>query len=117
MKFNSMKNIAISLLVFLFSTLSWGQNPINEEKLNALIEEGIQSNSTSIIIYKDGEILKEWYDPEFKSDPRHLASMSVSKSVAVLAIAKLLDMGLIDSVDQPLYTLYPEWKQGQKKTN
>jgi CubicO group peptidase (beta-lactamase class C family) len=41
--------------------------------------------------------------------------MSATKSIVGLAVACLLDDGLLDSLDVPVYKYYPEWKQGQKK--
>jgi CubicO group peptidase (beta-lactamase class C family) len=41
--------------------------------------------------------------------------MSATKSIVNLAIGRLIDMGKITSIDQPVHEIYLEWKQGRKK--
>jgi CubicO group peptidase (beta-lactamase class C family) len=41
--------------------------------------------------------------------------MSATKSVVSLAVGRLIDMGKIKSLDQPVYDFYPEWRQGRKR--
>ncbi len=47
--------------------------------------------------------------------PELVECHSVLKSIASLAVGKLIADGKLYSVDNPVYTLYPEWKQGYRK--
>ena len=64
-----------------------------------------------MIIKQDGKTIYEHFSD--KEEPIYIAS--AGKSLASLAIGKLIEQKLLDSIDQPIYTVYPEWKQGDKK--
>ncbi len=85
---------------------------IDPEKLEALRQEAERTNSDAVVIYQHNTLIAEWY---FGKDPMKIETMSAYKSIVSLAIGRLLTQQLIDSLDQPVYTLYPEWNQGQKK--
>jgi len=82
------------------------------EKLEALKQEAERTNSDAVVIYQHNTLIAEWY---FEKEPKKIETMSAYKSIVSLAIGRLLTQQLIDSLDQPVYTLYPEWNQGQKK--
>lgn len=85
---------------------------INQSILNEIKLKSKQSNSDAVIILKDQKVLyKDFF--EKKEKPIYIAS--AGKSLVNLAIGKLLDNKQLDSIDQPIYTIYPEWKQGNKK--
>lgn len=85
---------------------------IDPEKLEALRQEAERTNSDAVVIYRHNTLIAEWY---FEKEPKAIETMSAYKSIVSLAIGRLLTQQLIDSLDQPVYTLYPEWNQGQKK--
>jgi len=85
---------------------------IDPEKLEALKQEAERTNSDAVVIYQHNTLIAEWY---FEKEPKKIETMSAYKSIVSLAIGRLLTQQLIDSLDQPVYTLYPEWNQGQKK--
>jgi CubicO group peptidase (beta-lactamase class C family) len=85
---------------------------INPEKLEALKKEAERTNSDAVVIYQNDELIAEWY---FDKEPKKIELMSAYKSIVSLAIGRLLTQQLVDSLDQPVYTFYPEWNQGQKK--
>lgn len=70
------------------------------------------THSDALIIMQDGKILHEDY---FGQKPHPIYIASAGKSLVALAIGVLLEKKLLDSLDQPVWTLFPEWKQGQKK--
>lgn len=43
-----------------------------------------------------------------------IQTMSVTKSVVGLAIGRLVTLGKLKSIDEPVHTLFPEWQQGRK---
>ncbi|WP_312785670.1 serine hydrolase domain-containing protein [Stenotrophomonas indicatrix] len=51
--------------------------------------------------------------PAAGEDRIHL--MSATKSVVALTIGLLLDDGKLASIDEPVSTVYPEWRQGRKR--
>lgn len=85
---------------------------IDTVKLEALKHEAERTNSDAVVIYQNGALIAEWY---FGKVPKTIETMSAYKSIVSLAIGRLLTQQLIESLDQPVHTLYPEWNQGQKK--
>ncbi|GEM_PF-173253 len=80
--------------------------------LPELLRAAEEARSDAVVILKDGKLVGEWY---FNGKPRLLETMSVTKSIVSLAIGRLLTLGLLESIDVPVYTFYPEWKQGRKQ--
>ena len=64
------------------------------------------------MIVKNGKLIGEWY---FGKRRAPIESMSATKSIVSLAIGHLIDSSKIKSLDEPVYSFYPEWKQGRKK--
>lgn len=87
----------------------YAQN-INDSKLKQIIYSADSSNSDAIIIKKEGQIIHQSVG---SGEPIYIAS--AGKSLVSLGIMKLLSDGKLDSLNQPVYTIYPEWKQGNKK--
>jgi CubicO group peptidase (beta-lactamase class C family) len=115
--FMKIANFIILVTIITFNPVneSFAQNPgsnINPGKLEALRLEAERTNSDAVIIFQNNEPVAEWY---FDKEPKKIETMSAYKSIVSLAIGRLLTQQLIDSLDQPVYTLYPEWNQGQKK--
>ena len=80
--------------------------------LSKLLEAAQEARSDAVVILKDGKLVGEWY---FGKSPELIETMSVTKSIVNLAIGRLITLGLLESVDVPVYTFYPEWKQGLKQ--
>jgi CubicO group peptidase (beta-lactamase class C family) len=80
--------------------------------LRQIIARSKETKSDALIIIRNGMTLVHDYKGR-EEKPIYISS--VGKSLVALAIMKLLDLRLIDSLQQPVFTLYPEWKQGTKK--
>ncbi|MEO0570247.1 MAG: serine hydrolase [Bacteroidota bacterium] len=92
-----------------FSTYSQG---IQDSILRRIKDRGLETHSDALIVQQNGNtIYKDYYGKE--EAPIYIAS--AGKSLTSLAIGKLIDDKLLDSLDQPIYTIYPQWKQGNKK--
>ncbi|WP_251006342.1 serine hydrolase [Stenotrophomonas sp. ISL-67] len=70
------------------------------------------AHSDAVLLRQDGKKLLE-LKPAAGQERVHL--MSATKSVLAFAIVLLLDDEKLASIDEPVSSLYPEWKQGRKK--
>ncbi|MEP3210041.1 MAG: serine hydrolase [Maribacter sp.] len=106
-----MRLLLLTLVLIASSARLYSQY-VNQNVLNEIKVKANETHSDAVIIIQDGKIL---YKDFFEQNDQPLYISSVGKSLVNLAIGKLLDKKLIDSLNQPVYTLFPEWKQGQKK--
>lgn len=70
-----------------------------------------ESNTSSLIILKDGKLVGEWF---FDGWTRRIETQSASKSLVSLAIGVLVSEGKLKTLDEPVWKFFPEWKQGRK---
>ncbi len=103
-------NILILLFFFTFHIQSQN-NSFNPSDFEILFERARETNSDALLILHNGEPIIEWYS---NYGDTLIYTMSVTKPIVGLAIGRLLTDGKLDSLDQPVHTLYPEWNQGQK---
>ena len=87
---------------------------VNSARLADLMRQAEQTNSEAVIIFHDDQLIAESYFGIGKQQ-NLIETMSCTKSIVGLAAACLLDDGLLESLDMPVFKLYPEWNQGQKK--
>ncbi|CAN5244001.1 hypothetical protein BH23GEM2_BH23GEM2_24330 [soil metagenome] len=80
--------------------------------LTAVRNRAVETRTDAIRIWRDGKALLIYDAPD---RPDQLTPQSIVKPIVALAVLKLLEDGKLDSLDQPIYTLYPEWRQGRKK--
>lgn len=80
--------------------------------LDALHAAAEESGSNAVLVLHRGDTLAEWY---FGNERRPIEVMSVLKSIVALGIGRLVTTGAIESLDQPVSTWYPEWRQGRKR--
>lgn len=87
------------------------QISINSTALTNLETACRKSHSTSYSVIVDGRLIIGY--PRDSKD-RLVPCHSVLKSIAALAVGKLIKDGKIRSPDEPVSELFPEWKQGLK---
>lgn len=85
---------------------------VDRAVLSELLEQSAAQHSDALIVLKDGRVLTERY---FASRPRPLPLASVTKVITSLAIMALLADGRISSIDAPMSTWFPDWKNGPKR--
>ena len=98
------------LLLWICSNLK--AQELNKPILDSIIRQSERTNSNALVIYQKG---KQVYKNYFGKPVEKIEAMSATKSVVSIAMGLLLDKKFIDSLNQPVYTIYPEWKQGNKK--
>jgi CubicO group peptidase (beta-lactamase class C family) len=110
-----------SLLVPLGFTLATGLllHPLealaqaaSEDPIVRIRERATQTRTDAVRIWRRGTPLLVFDAPDA---PPEFTPQSIVKPITALAVLRLIDDGKLDSLDQPLYTLYPEWRQGRKK--
>ena len=77
----------------------------------AVLAEAEASNTDALVLLHHGDVIAEWHS-ERHPGPVHV--MSVTKSVAGLAVGRLILEGKVEGVEQPLADFFPEWRQGRK---
>lgn len=102
-----------SLLFFLLTCMAATGQKLNQPVLDSIVRQSERTNSNALLIYKDDQLVYKNY---FDKTVQPIEAMSASKSIVSIAIGLLVDKGLIKSIDDPVYSLYPEWKQGNKKS-
>lgn len=81
------------------------------DAVDNLVKEAETNRSNTLFILKDGKVVVDrCFTPP--CGPIHI--MSVTKAVVSLAIGLLIHEKRIPSVDAPLSTWFPEWKEGAK---
>ena len=96
----------------LFFCANLNAQELNKPILDSIIRQCVRTNSNALLIYQKG---KPVYKNYFGKPIEKIEAMSATKSVVSIAMGILLEKKFIDSLDQPVYTIYPEWKQGNKK--
>ena len=84
---------------------------VSESALAAFVKAAEESGSSALVVLRHGKLVGEWY---FGGETQRIESMSATKGVVALAIGLLIDEGRIPSVDAPVSTFFPEWKDGLK---
>ena len=85
---------------------------LDPARLDALVKGAQDSHTSALIILRDGKLVGEWY---FGGWSRRIEAMSASKSFVSLAVGLLKDENRIKSLDEPVFTYFPEWRQGRKE--
>lgn len=85
---------------------------VKEPVLEKIRIRAKQTHSDAIIITQKGKTI---YKDHFGTQEKPIYIASAGKSLVSLAIGNLLLNGKLDSLNQPIHSLFPEWRQGQKK--
>ena len=106
--------LLILLLLLLFVILSTCNGEKTDSSkwdsdgpFNALKAELINKAIDTVIISQNGEIVWDYYAKGWNPDRLHVIH-SCTKSIVSLLIGTLLDRGLIENTEVPVYTLFPK---------
>jgi len=95
--------------------------PQADARLAALLERARETRTDDLAISWHG-VTRSWAFGEgarltqggsTRSEP--IQTMSVTKSVVGLVIGRLVTLGKLASIEEPVHALFPEWRQGRKK--
>lgn len=79
--------------------------------MRLLVERARATNSSALVVLKNGKLVLEWY-----AHPRQpIEAMSATKSIVSMGLGHLIDQGKL-KLDQPVHTLFPEWKEGRRSS-
>ena len=81
-------------------------------RLRQLLDSARAAHSDAFVVLKNGRVIAEWYSDSARTP---IQTMSATKSIVGLAIGRLIHDRQLDSIGQPVSTLFPEWRQGRKR--
>lgn len=79
--------------------------------LERLVKRAEETHSDALVILKDGKLVGDW---RFGKTAGPIEAMSATKSVVSMAIGRLVTAGKL-RIDDPVATVYPEWKGTPKE--
>ncbi len=85
---------------------------LNQKVLERLIERAKETHTDAMLLSQNGTEIGAWY---FGKEPQRIETMSMTKSIVSLAVAQLITDKLIESIDLPIWSAFPEWRQGNKE--
>lgn len=85
---------------------------VDAKALEALLARARATSTDAVVVLRDGKLVGEW---TFGKPRSAIPTMSVTKSVVSLAVGRLVETGRLKSLDEPVATFYPEWRQGRKR--
>jgi CubicO group peptidase (beta-lactamase class C family) len=88
------------------------RDPGEERALATIARRARESQSDAVLILKDDEVVFEYHSDKGKQP---IETMSVTKSIVNLAMGRLVELGRLKTLDEPVYRFFPEWKQGRKQ--
>ena len=80
--------------------------------LATLVERGKETHSDALVVLRDGKLV---LDERYGHEDGAIETMSMTKTLVALAVGRLVDLGLLASIDEPVWHFYPEWRQGKKQ--
>lgn len=89
---------------------------VDPQALRALVDAARAAHSDALVVVHDGQLL---VDETFGTDREPLETMSMTKSIAALAIGFLMREGRITSLDVPLARFFPgapDWDEPPRST-
>lgn len=97
----------------LFTTISGCVADNNDSLLKQIYQRALETESDTLLFWQDGKII---YYNDFQKPQGVKSVQSISKSVSALALAVLIEEGKIPSLEAPMSTWLPEWKDHPTKS-
>ena len=100
----------VAIGVFATETAAQRLDPVALQRLDSAARA---AHSDALVVLQHGQVVWSW---STSSVATPIPVMSVTKSIANLAIGRLLTTGRLHSLDTPLATFFPQWQGGPKAT-
>lgn len=84
---------------------------VDAEALEALIAAADSAHTHALVVFRDSVLVGAWHAG---GERRLIEAMSVTKAVVNLAVGRLVTMGAIGSIDEPVHEYYPEWNDEER---
>jgi CubicO group peptidase (beta-lactamase class C family) len=84
---------------------------IDPAALDRLVKRAEETHSDALVVLQDGKLVGDW---RFGKPAGPVEAMSATKSIVNLAIGRLVTTGKL-RIDDPVTTVYPEWKGTPKE--
>lgn len=84
---------------------------IDSDALQSLMDTASTSHSDAMVVYRGEKRVGAWY---FGKEPEKIDASLATMSVASLAVGLMLSKGTIPSLEAPVSSWYPQWKEGPK---
>ena len=94
-----------------FETIDPKAAGIDPAALERLVKRAEETHSDALVILLDGKLVGDW---RFGKPAGPIEAMSATKSIVNLALGRLVATGKL-RIDDPVATLYPEWKGTPKE--
>jgi len=109
-----MKKLITLILFLLVGKQIVFSQEINQKLLEQIVERAKVCHSDALIIYHKNKVISHHYFGKNYRDSL-IETMSCTKSIVGIAAMCMIEDGLLDSLQVPVYQYYPEWNQGKKK--
>ena len=104
------RTVALSLVLCGVSGAVWADSAPTDPDLDQILQTAKETRSSAVVLMRQGEVVLEWRDDVLEP----IETMSVTKSVVALGVARMLTTGELASLDMPVADVFPEWRQGRK---
>jgi CubicO group peptidase (beta-lactamase class C family) len=89
--------------------VSDAERSISADALESISQYSASRNSSALIVWRDGKLeYEEYFGNTTWKTP--IISRSLAKPLSSLAIGRAIELGAIDSLDQPVADFIPEWE-------
>lgn len=97
---------------FVMSGAAVKQRGLDPAALDQLRRNARTNLSEALYVWHNGAVIVEEH---FDAPQEPVGIMSVTKPVTAMAIGRLLDIGKLKSLDQPVSDFYPQWKADEQR--
>lgn len=107
--YDNLKPVEGAAVIQAFDRSEAPEAVLSPETIESAIEFAAANNSSSLIIWQNGEIISETYFGEATPETL-LVSKSLAKPLSVVAVGRALAEGYIESLDEPMSNYITEWQ-------
>ena len=95
-------------------TVADGEQTISEEAWQEVFDYAAERNTHTVIVWRKGKVEYSAYWNDYTIDEPQI-SFSLAKPVTAAAVGRAIQLGYIESLDQPVKDFLPEWEGTEKE--